>query len=188
MTPDSEKSLASAVILAHLASGEFNMEPDNWLAKAKDTLRLLIPITATEDSRWGVNHALRLHEQGRRIEVVLLNIGEIITDWQVLRFRSQVEMAAFQAERAQDFINEASAPLLASNIPVRGHFRRGDPVFCILDAAEEFDCDQIVMPVAPIGLCVLFSNNIVTKVVQNSRVVPVVTVDREGLTAGKDRN
>jgi len=139
------------------------MDTYNRPDETRQALWLLIPITVAEDSRWGVNYALRLREQGQRVEVVLLNVGEIITDWQLLRFRSQVEIAAFQAERAQDFIDEASPPLQAGDVPVKGHFRRGDPVFCILDTAEEFDCDQIVMPGHASGLCVLFSNNAVKK-------------------------
>ena len=188
MTPDTEKSPTTAAVPAHLVSGELNMDPDNWPAETKQALRLLVPITAAEDSRWGVNYALRLNKQGRRVEVILLNVGEIITDWQVLRFRADAEMAAFQALRAQDFIDEASAPLRANDIPVRGHFRRGDPVFCILDAAEQFDCDQIVMPSASSGLRALFSNNIANKIMQKSRVVHVITVDSGGRPAGNGGN
>lgn len=146
----------------------------------KQELRLLIPITASEDSRWGVLYALRLAEKGQRIEVCFLNVGEIITQWQVLRFRTQAEIAKFQSERAQAFIDEASEPLITRNIPFRGVFRRGDPVFCILDAAEEYDCDQIVMPNPGGGICGFFSKNIVTAVARRSRVVPVVTVDNHG--------
>ena len=146
----------------------------------KQERRLLIPITASEDSRWGVSYALRLAEKGQRIEVCFLNVGEIITQWQVLRFRTQAEIAKFQSERAQAFIDEASRPLVTHNIPFRGVFKRGDPVFCILDVAEELDCDQIVMPNPNSGVCSFFSRNIVTAVVRRSHVVPVITTDSNG--------
>lgn len=167
-------------LLAPLTNGESIMDPAGRIDAPKQALRLLIPVTASEDSRWGVSYALRLAEKGHRIEVCFLNVGEIITQWQVLRFRTQVEIAKFQSERAQAFIDEASSSLVTHNIPFRGVFKRGDPVFCILDAAEELDCDQIVMPNPGGGICGFFSRNIVTAVARRSHVVPVVTVDSNG--------
>ncbi len=150
---------------------------------AKQPLRLLIPITALAESRWGVSHALLLHEQGQSIEVVFLNVGEIITDWQVLRFRSQAEVAHFQSERAQAFFDEASIPLLSHDIPFRCVFKRGDPVFCILDTAEEMACDCIAMPIPRGGICSIFSRNIVTAVISRNHSIPVVKVDHDGKPA-----
>lgn len=156
------------------------MDSASRIDAPKQALRLLIPITANEDSRWGVSYALRLAGKGQRIEVCFLNVGEIISQWQVLRFRTQAEIAQFQSERAQAFIDEASSPLVTHNIPFRGVFKRGDPAFCIMDAAEELDCDQIVMPNPSGGICGFFSKNIVTAVARRSHVVPVVTVDNHG--------
>ena len=82
--------------------------------------RLLLPICACEESRWGIGYARQLQRAGQPVEAILLNVGEIVTQWQVLRFRTQQEVAQFQAERAQAFIDEASAPLAAENIPRRG--------------------------------------------------------------------
>jgi hypothetical protein len=187
MTPSSEKS--SAVLMqgripsGHFTSGELNMEHHDDKGIAGQPLRLLIPITAAENSRWGVQYALRLKEQGRRIEVIFLNVGEIITDWQVLRFRTQAEMARFQSERAQSFIDEASSPLLAHDIPFRGLFKRGDPVFCILDTAEELDCQQIIMPPPSGGVCGIFSKNVTGILMKKTHAARIITVDQDGRSA-----
>jgi nucleotide-binding universal stress UspA family protein len=167
-------------LLAPLTNGESIMDPAGRIEAPKQALRLLIPVTASEGSRWGVSYALRLAGKGQRVEVCFLNVGEIITQWQVLRFRTQAEIAKFQSERAQTFIDEAARPLVTHNIPFRGVFKRGDPVFCIPDAAEELDCDQIVMPSPNSGLCSFFSRNIVAAVARRSHVVPVVTIDSNG--------
>ena len=124
---------------------------------AQRRLRLLVPINANEDSRWGVTYALRQHDEGRDVEVCFLNVGEVITQWQVLRFRTQIEIAKFQAERAEAFIEEAAQPLAAKHILYRGFFKQGDIVFSILDTAEELECDEIVMPLPPTGLISVFS-------------------------------
>lgn len=147
---------------------------------AQRRLRLLVPINANEDSRWGVTYALRLHDEGRDVEVCFLNVGEIITQWQVLRFRTQTEIAKFQAERAEAFIEEASQPLAAKGIACRGFFKQGSIVFLILDTAEELECDEIVMPLPPTGLLSVFSRDIVTSVLRRQRGVQLTMVDRNG--------
>lgn len=147
---------------------------------AQRRLRLLVPINANEDSRWGVTYALRLHDEGRDVEVCFLNVGEIITQWQVLRFRTQVEIAKFQAERAEAFIEEASQPLVEKHIPYRGIFKQGDIVFSILDTAEELECDEIVMPQPHTGLFSVFSRDIVSSVLRRQRGAQLTMVDRNG--------
>jgi len=148
-------------------------------ANAK-ALRILLPINASEDSRWGIQYALRRHREGSQLEVVLLNIGEPVTQWQVLRFRTQQEVAQFQSDRAQAFIEEASQLLAAENIPSRGIFKQGELVFSILDTAEELDCDEIVMPEPNRGMSSFFSSDIVSQVQHQQRGIPVVVVNSEG--------
>ena len=150
-------------------------------AKADDRLlRILVPINADEDSRWGVQYALHRHIEGRELEVILLNVGEPITQWEVLRFRTQVEISQFQSERAQAFIDEASAPLNAENILCRGCFKQGNVVFSILDTAEELACDEIVLPRPQSGFWGLFSRGIVASIVRRHHDIPIVLVDQDG--------
>lgn len=146
-----------------------------------ELLRLLVPINANEDSRWGIRYALRRQQEGRAVEVILLNVGEPITEWEVLRFRTQQEISRFQEESAQRFIGEATAPLMTANIPCRGIFRQGELVFSILDCAEESGCHEIVMPRSMEGLSSCFSRNIVRAVKRGQRDIPVVVVDGDGI-------
>jgi hypothetical protein len=145
--------------------------------------RLLVPLNASDESRWAIAYALRLHRRGELLEVILLNVGEPVDAWQVLRFRTQLEVADFQSARAQAFIADASRPLIAENAAWRGVFRRGERLFAILDAAEEFACDEIVVPAPKKGIAQLFSPDFVTLLERAQRDVPVVTVDSDGDTA-----
>ena len=145
-------------------------------------LRLLVPINANQDSRWGVQYALRCQRQGVRVEVILLNVGEPITQWEVLRFRTQQEIEQFQSERAQEFIEEASQELAKNDVAYRGVFKQGALVFSILDTAEELDCDEIVMPSPKTWLSGLFCGDIVSTVVNQQRAIPVIFVDEQGNT------
>lgn len=144
-------------------------------------LRLLVPINANEDSRWGIQYAMRRHREGTQTEVILLNIGEPITQWEVLRFRTQQEIDQFQLERAQAFIEGASLLLAQDDIPCRGLFKQGELIFTILDTAEELDCDEIVMPAPSTWLSDLFSCGVVSAMLHQQRGIPLVVVNSEGI-------
>ena len=146
-------------------------------------VRLLIPIDATAESRWGVAYALRLHDEGCMVEACFLNVGEPITQWEVLRFRTQAEIATFQSERAQAFIEEACAPLIAKGIACRGFFKQGNLVFSILDTAEELECNQIVMSRSTSGFWRIFGRNVANLVIRRQKGIPVVLVGQDGAVA-----
>ena len=142
--------------------------------------RLLVPLTADEDSRWGVAYARQLHAAGTDVEVCLLNVGETVHSWELLRSRTEAEIAAFQADRAASFIEEAGRSLGAEGILFRGLFRRGEVVFTLLDVAEELQCDEIVVPRSQGGLLGCLSRGIVADIRRRQRRIPIVTVDAGG--------
>lgn len=156
------------------------MEATHEPETGKEVLRLLVPVTAEDDSRWGVAYALRRHADRQQVDVCLLNVGEFIDQWEVLRYRTQAEIAAFQLDRAEGFFDEAAEPLRERGIPWRGIFRRGKIVFTILDAAEELGCHEIVMPRSDAGLFGILSRRVVSSVVRRRRNIPVILVDRDG--------
>ena len=154
---------------------------DKTGARPSQSRRLLLPICASEDSRWGIEYARQLKRAGTPVEAVLLNVGEPVTNLYVLHFRTQREIEEFQASRAQYFIDEASQQLAGDGIACRGVFRQGDLVFSILDAAEELACDEVVMPAERSALARLFGNGTSDRVRRRQRHVPVVQVDRQGV-------
>jgi hypothetical protein len=145
---------------------------------------LLLPIDATERSRWSIRYALARHQAGRRVSATLLNVGVPVTDWQVLRFRTQDEVARFQAQRANALLEEAAQPFARNGVTFRTLFREGDIAFEILDAAEQLDCTEIVLPAPPSRLLALLSNDVAREVLRRQRGVPVVLVDENGLPNG----
>lgn len=142
--------------------------------------RLLLPVNADDASRHALAYALRRHADGDAVEVVLLHVAEPVTQWQVLRFRTPAEVDAFQAARAQAFLDAASQPLVQAGISCRGFFRQGPVVASILDLADELACDEIVLPLPESGWLRLLGRDTVRVIRQRQRGVPVITVDREG--------
>ena len=149
-----------------------------------DTLRLLLPIDATERSRWGINYAISRKRSGHDVAVSLLFVAEPVTSWQVLRFLSQEKVRRFQADRGNYLLKDAAQPLEQAGIPVQMNYREGDIVFEILDVAEQLECDEIVLPIPYPRWARLFSLDVVWQVTRRQRSVPVTTVNSHGMPEG----
>lgn len=152
--------------------------------KADALRRLLIPIDATERSRWGLRHAHARHRAGDRIDAVLVCVAEPITSWQVLRFRTHDEIARFQSERCRFLLDDAAQSLREAGIPCRTVFREGEIAFQVLDAAEQLECHEIVLPEPLPRLLTLLSHDAARDIMRLQRDVPVVTVDQYGTPNG----
>ena len=144
-------------------------------------LKLLLPVDATDRSRWSIDYAVELHKGKAPVEAHLLFVAEPVTSWQVLRFRTRTEVAEFQRQYGQWQLEDAAAPLKSADIPVHTHYREGNVAFEILDCSEQIGCDRIVLPQPKAKWLRLFSRDVVRDVLGRSGTVQVVTVDRRGL-------
>ncbi len=155
------------------------MAPTGEPARSKPAPhRLLIPIDATEASRRGVAHAIALARQAERVEVCLLYVVAPVRDWEVLRFRTEQEIHQHFQSRAERFLEDASAPLKAAGILCKACFREQEPVFGILDLAEQLECTAIVLP-RPDWLD-FRGNSLVRRLRQARRPTPLILVDADG--------
>src|SRR5690606_3411189 len=136
--------------------------------------RLLIPIDGTERSRWGLRYVLA--RRGEPLHVDLLFVAEPVTGLEVLRFRTQADIAAIQNQSAQYLLEDAAQPLQAAGISVKGHFREGEVASGIVETAEELGVDAIVMPPPHPAWLDFLTRGIVRKVLRRARATPVLTV------------
>jgi len=148
---------------------------------AANALKLLVPVDATERSRWGINYARQRWQSGREVAVWLLLVAEPVTSWQVLRFYSQERIRLLQAERARYLLEDAAQTLRQTGIPVQMSYQEGEIAFAILDVAEQLECDEIVLPVPYPRWKSLFSTDIVREVLSRRRSIPVITVSSTGM-------
>ncbi len=145
-----------------------------------DPMKLLLPVDATERSRWGINYAIWRKHSGHDVAVSLLFVAEPVTSWEVLRFMDQERVRRFQAERGGYLLEDAAQPLEQAGIRAQLNYREGDIVFHILDVAEQLACNEIVLPVPAMRWTRLFSPDIVREAMRRQRSVPVTTVTPDG--------
>lgn len=143
-------------------------------------LRLLIPIDASEESRWGLRHAALLAATGRAVDICLLFVAEPVRSWEVLRFYSEDEVRQHFQQRATIFLDEAAEMLHQVGLPCRRFFREADPVGGILDLAEELQCTTIVVPAKH---CLgLFPTGLGRKLLNRKGTIPITLVGADGST------
>jgi nucleotide-binding universal stress UspA family protein len=108
--------------------------------------RLLLPIDASEESSWGVRHAVRLAEAGEAVEVCLIYVAEPVLNWEELRFRSPEEVREHFRARSSIFLARAAASLAAAGIPCQTDFHVLGPEERLDDLASALHCSEIVVP------------------------------------------
>ena len=160
------------------ARAEAAKGPQHAVPRGEAVQRLLVPVDATERSRWPLRYALA--RRGAPLHVDLLFVAEPPMRLEVVRFRTQAEQAALQAKMAQWLLEDAARPLQEAGLSVSSHFREGDVADEIVETAERLGADAIVMPPPhPVWLDFL-TRGIVRKVLRRARATPVVHVDRKG--------
>lgn len=149
-------------------------------ASGMKTTRLLIPVDATERSRWGLQYSLRLHGKGIPLHAALLFVAEPVSSLEVLRFRTHEEIARFQAESGRYILEDSALPLAQAGISYELIYREGDIVFQILDVAEQLDCDVIVLPTPRAQIASLLRRDVVRELMRQERGAMTITVNSEG--------
>lgn len=153
------------------------LNPDH---PANALVRLLIPIDATDESRWGLQYALRLARAGTQVEVCLLYVAEPMRSWEVLRFYTEDEVRRHFQARSAVFLEEAAKPLSDAGIACRTYFREADAVGGVIDMAEELNCSEIVVPKTHwLGI---FPSGLGPKLINRHCAIPVTLINADGAT------
>ncbi len=152
-----------------------NATPKN--SQTKGPLQVLIPVTVNSKSQNGLLYALRRQREGFAVSAVLLHVEEPVGLVTRLCNGRPWALDRYQSARAAGLFEALSAPFDASNVTYSCHFVEGDIVFCILDAAEQNGCDEIVLPPAKPWWSRFLSREIAPRVARRRRHIPIVTVD-----------
>lgn len=139
----------------------------------------MLPIGRHEITPAGIRYALYRHAGGKPVEVCFLHVKAPPTHWDLLRAPLGNEVPAQQAVKT--LMARAAEPLMQKGIPCSAYLRFSGLVFAILDAAEELDCQEIVVPLPHRGWRKFFSRNVVETLRMRQRDIPVITVNKNGV-------
>lgn len=107
-------------------------------------MKILVPIDGSDLAQQAVAHALHLAGQGLRAELVLANVQEPATVYELVTLHDP-EALAQVAEAAGMDTMAAAAAAQAAGVPFVQRVLSGDPVPMLLEILEEHGCEAVVM-------------------------------------------
>ena len=159
----------------------YPVSPEGQLSGRRPSHRLLIPIEANGTFRRSINFAIDLARQSDALEACLLHIVEPVRSWEILRLKTEEDANAQAISRSELFLEAAASHLRTAGIPCKTYFRETEPIFGILDLAEQLDCTGIVVP-KPDWLANI-TNRFARSLKNAQRSIPVIVVRADGSIA-----
>lgn len=106
--------------------------------------KILLPVDGSAPSLAAVQHALRSFAGGGA-SFVLVNVQEAASLYEVVVTHDAERLAALKREAGADLLREAEALLAAAGAEFEIEVAGGVPEHLILELAENYGCDAIVM-------------------------------------------
>ena len=113
-------------------------------------LNILLPTDGSEHALDAVRHVVTLAEHGLKLNVVLANVQEPTYLYEMV-LAPGVELLAASAAAGLHALQGAQALLDAARLPYENEVGSGDPAHTLLDIAERYGCDAIVLGARGVG-------------------------------------
>ena len=108
-------------------------------------MKILLPVDGSELSQEAVRFAERLLKNGLQGTVVLANVQEPATLYELIVAHDPEVIDRVSAEAGLHTLASAQALLDAAAVGYECEVAKGDPAHTIIDIAERFACDMVVM-------------------------------------------
>ena len=108
-------------------------------------MKLLLPVDGSEVSLKAVQVAMSLLQQGLAAEIVLANVQEAANLYEMMTAPDPEVLERVSQEAGADILEPAKAMLTMAKIAYESEVAGGDPAHTIIDIAERYGCDMIVM-------------------------------------------
>ena len=108
-------------------------------------MKILLPVDGSELSLQAVRMAIALLGQGLSGSVVAANVQEPATLYEMVVAPDGAVLQRVSTAAGIDALQQAEALLMAANVVYEREIATGDPANTIIDVAERFACDMILM-------------------------------------------
>ena len=114
-------------------------------------MKILLPVDGSAVSLEAVRFAVRMAQAGLEIRVVLANVQESATLYEVVVAHDPQVIAEVSVAAGVHSLEAAEALLTQANIDYQCEIAIGDPAHTIIDILERFQCDLVVMGARGMG-------------------------------------
>lgn len=108
-------------------------------------MKWLVPVDGSELSVEAVAHALRHAADGLALQLVLANVQEPATVYEMVTLHDREALEQVVQGAGRDLLAPAVALTEAAGVPFEAVVLHGDPVPTLLEVLEEHGCDAVVM-------------------------------------------
>ena len=108
-------------------------------------MKILVPVDGSTASLDAVDHALALLRDGLRASLVLANVQEPASLYELLRVHDAEAIEAISRSAGEHSLQEAAARCSAAGAEFVQEIATGEPSATLHDIAEEQACDLVVM-------------------------------------------
>jgi nucleotide-binding universal stress UspA family protein len=140
------------------------------------TMKILLPIDGSETALEAVRQALRMRREGLRASLVLANVQEPATLYEMLLAHDADVIEQVSAQAGLHLLEPAVALVREAGVEHEIEVARGDPAHTLIDIVENFGCDMVVMGARGMGTLRSALLGSVAHEVLHAAAVPVLVV------------
>jgi nucleotide-binding universal stress UspA family protein len=108
-------------------------------------MKILLPVDGSDESLDAVRHALELIRAGLHASVVLANVQEPASLYELLRAHDAEVIEGVTHAAGVHSLEAASALCTAAGVAFEQELDTGDPAHTLHDIAERLGCDMVIM-------------------------------------------
>lgn len=139
-------------------------------------MKILLPIDGSAASLDAARQALRMIQSGLRASLVLANVQEPATLYEMLLAHDPEVIEQVSAKAGLHILEPAQALVRAAGVEHEIEVASGDPAHTLIDILENFGCDMVVMGARGMGTLRSALLGSVSHEVLHAAQVPVLIV------------
>ncbi len=114
-------------------------------------MKILLPVDGSPAALYAVRHALQLVQQGLQASFVLANVQPSANLYEVMTAHDPDVIREVRGAAGADLLAPAEALLQAAGVEFESEVAGGEPEHLIVEIAERYGCDAIVMGARGMG-------------------------------------
>ena len=139
-------------------------------------MKILLPVDGSPAALEAVRQALRMIDEGLRASLVLANVQEPATLYEMLLAHDAEVIDEVAAQAGLHLLEPARARVQAAGVEHEIEVASGDPAHTLIDILENFGCDMVVMGARGMGTLRSALLGSVSNEVLHAAGVPVLVV------------
>ncbi|MEO8545732.1 MAG: universal stress protein [Betaproteobacteria bacterium] len=151
-------------------------------------MKILLPVDGSELSLKAVRTALAMRQQGLSTELVLANVQEPANLYEMMTAPDPEVLERVSQEAGIDILAPAEGLLKEAGVEYEREVAGGDPAHTIVDIAERYRCELIVMGARGNGALRSALLGSVSSEVLHAASMPVMIVKADEVTDSNDEN